>query len=373
MLPNEPLTTEFDEVELRIFRSRTAPLRAELRLPNEERLVASLGPPQRLNENDPREYGRQLFDWLFQDQLRDGLRRVRWGAESYSRSQSAVSGIRVRLWVDPEATELRNIRFEAMRDSDPTRDEPLALTLCLSRFVNVRAPRPAVLRFSPLRMLLITSNPPGPTQFHLEDIDVELEKKMVLGAVTEAGPPVEVVRLGPRPTLDDIQSAQSNPFHIVHLLAHAVARGGYGVLLLANADGTVQEVGCDEIARAIVSGPNPPALVYLATPLEGTEQDESVRISLAQILIEAGVQAVVAIQSPISPDRLRLFTDRFYRVLLQTGVVDRAISDARVAIYKVDTWDWAYPVLYMRHDVSELWTAESPSAAAVKGIRFQRS
>ena len=76
MLPNEPLTTEFDEVELRIFRSRTAPLRAELRLPNEERLVASLGPPQPLNENDPREYGRLLFDWLFQDQLRDGLRRV---------------------------------------------------------------------------------------------------------------------------------------------------------------------------------------------------------------------------------------------------------------------------------------------------------
>ena len=90
------------------------------------------------------------------------------------------------------------------------------------------------------------------------------------------------------------------------------------------------------MAHAIVSGPNPPALVYLATPLEGTTQDEGVRISLAQILIEAGVQAVVAIQSPISPDRLRLFTDRFYRVLLQTGVVDRAIADARVAIYKVD-------------------------------------
>ena len=373
MLSKETLPTEFDEVEVRIFRGRTGSLRAELRLPNEERLAAQLDTPPALTETDPRQYGRLLFDWLFQDQLRDGLRRVRWAAESYSRSQSTVSGIRVRLWIDPEATELHTVRFEAMRDSDPTRDEPLALTLALSRFVNVRAPRASPLRASPLRMLLITSSPAGSPQFPIEEVDVELEKRMVLGAVSEAGPPVEVIRLGPRPSLADIQEAQADPFHIVHVLAHAVARGGYGVLLMSNADGTLSEVSCEDMAHAIVSGPNPPALVYLATPLEGTTQDESVRISLAQILIEAGVQAVVAIQSPISPDRLRLFTDRFYRVLLQTGVVDRAIADARVAIYKVDAWDWAYPVLYMRHDVSELWTADSPSAAAVKGIRFQRS
>ena len=82
MLPKESLTAEFDEVEVRIFRGRTGPLRAELRLPNEERLVAHLGSPPPLTEMDPRQYGRLLFDWLFQDQLRDGLRRVRWQARS---------------------------------------------------------------------------------------------------------------------------------------------------------------------------------------------------------------------------------------------------------------------------------------------------
>src|SRR5262249_30465038 len=137
-------------------------------------------------------------------------------------------------------------------------------------------------------------------------------------------------------------------------VAHAVNSTDGSGFLLTDPSGTVVTVPCDEVVRALVSPQSPPAMVYVAAPTEGDEWGAPTNLVLGHMLLEAGVQAVMGIQAPIDLERFTRFTEKFYSVLLQTGAPDRAVADARLAIYQPDSWKWAYPVLFMRAGVSDL-------------------
>ena len=193
-----------------------------------------------------------------------------------------------------------------MRDTDPSRDEPLALTLA-SLAVRERAG-------TSCRVIAggTVANAPGhlqsdrlDTQFHTEENDVELKKKIVLGAVREAGPPVEVARLGPRATLEAIQDRSGGSrFTSFTCSPSRRPRGITAGLLLANDDGTgergrmrrkwfMQSCRARLRRRSCIWRRRWMGRRRMSSP-------PSVRIRLARLLMEAGVQAVVAIQSPIS-------------------------------------------------------------------------
>ena len=373
MKPDEHHPGEFDQIEIRLFEGRVAKYRVEMRTAN-DRAVAHLAPipPQMLESaKTPTEYGQRLSQWLFHDDLLEAFRRVRWTSESYSRSAVGVTGLRLRLWVEPSCTELQTVMWETI--TDPGRRDPLSLTTAFSRVINA-PPRHFRPRGRPLRVLIITASPQGLSRFDLTSIDVDLQRRLVQGAVGLAGQPVDIHRLGPQVTLDDIRYAEKDGFHITHLVAHAMSEKGLGYVLLCDSAGSVQQVTCEEITAAMVPPAAPPSLVYVATPTEGTENDFPTRLGLGRAMLGAGVQAAVVIQAPIEADTLALFTERFYSVLIQTGSVDLAMADARVAIYNPDSWAWSYPVLMLRTDAGELWTPDLDAfETIVRGIRLDRA
>jgi len=74
----------------------------------------------------------------------------------------------------------------------------------------------------------------------------------------------------------------------------------------------------------------------------------------------------LAIQAGMEDDALRLFTERFYNTLIRTGSVDTALSVARSSLYyhRSESWQWAYPVLYMRSPDAQLFQPLSESLEA---------
>ena len=61
-------------------------------------------------------------------------------------------------------------------------------------------------------------------------------------------------------------------------------------------------------------------------------------------------------QDKVPMDAARQLTYDFYRRLLEHGVVDRALNEARTLLFKRDDVDWAIPVLFSRLRAGRLFT-----------------
>src|SRR5262245_36286937 len=186
----------FDELEVRIYsNARTsstgantdaesinqAGYHAEIRCPDNKGECELPPVPYATLEQmaDPRSYGAALFDWLFRGEVRDIFMRARWGVESYARP-GALSGLRLRLWLDDKASQLQTLSWEAM--FDPGREEPLSVDIAFSRFVRVRAKRGYAIAERPLRVLLVASPPQGLPEFNFDEVAVALERMSTSGS-----------------------------------------------------------------------------------------------------------------------------------------------------------------------------------------------
>jgi hypothetical protein len=368
----------FGDIEIRIFQETADPIgsgfeqqrsifsedaqslnttyRASFRLPDGDSYTCSLPDlpsEELLKEMDPRNYGLQLFSWLFDERMQQTYMKIRQGAKSFSGdTASNFSGLRLRLWLDPYSIKLHRLWWEAMYDLES--DLPMSATMAFSRFMRVHASEGAILE-GPLRFLLVASNPEGLGRFDLTEINVSLERSIVSHATKPLQDKLEVTRLMPNVTLEALSAMQSEgKFHIVHMLAHTVFHGDQGYMILADSEGKGQEVPPPKVVEALTRSGEPPHLVFLATPLTAGE-DAPTLVSMSPLFVDAGTRAAVAIQGPISEERLSSFCNCFYETLIQTGVIDLALMDARAKIYDPSDWEWANPVLYMRSPDGQLF------------------
>ncbi len=342
---------EFDDVEIVISRATDGSgYMAHIRLLDFEPSFNKLPPPPFANldgASDPLTYGEQLFQWLFRDEVGKVFLYARQLASEPTRGFKSGTRLRLRLSLDPQSSEIRHLCWESLYT--PEGHLPFSLTTAFSRFIRTRGLRGGPFRERPLRMLLAISNPEGIDGSTLDVVDPDLEKSIIKDATRSSGPLLKLDRLQGPPTLAGIQAAVEKGYHIVHLLALAVVHDEQGYLVLSDDAGQAQEVSIEAIVRTIVSpSQSPPGLVFLGVPLAAGNQGGETLLNLAQMLIEAGVQSLVAIRSPIGESNLRRFIERFYSALMRTGVVDVAVREARNEIYRPDNWEWTYPVLYMR-------------------------
>ncbi|HEY0082462.1 MAG TPA: CHAT domain-containing protein [Pyrinomonadaceae bacterium] len=338
-----------DEIEVRVFQGSTGEFKATILLPDGESATCSLpSPPHEIliETTDPHAYGVMLFEWLFREEIGKAFRGAQKFAEMSSYSQDFGGNMRLRLWLDPRSTRLHTLWWEALRD--PAGARPVSTTMAFSRFMRVETGRARPVAERPLHMLLVASNPTGMSQFDLADINVHLEKTILGQATSPLQDQLQVVNML-RPTLRAVYEAQSqNGYHLIHLLAHALPHPSEaGGIVMADEQGQGQVVPGGAVVEALTGGmKRPPHLAFLATPVTGEEQAGQTLVKLAPQLVDAGVQAAVAIQAGISEGRLREFCTRFYESLVRTGIIDVAMATARSAIYETDNWEWAFPVLY---------------------------
>ncbi len=356
---------EFDDLEIIVSRATGGNgYMAYIRLPDFEPASNKLPPPpfQILDgASNPLVYGEQLFQWLFQDRVAEVFSYARGLASEPTRGFKSGTRLRLRLSLDPHSSELHRLHWESLYTPDGFL--PFSLTTAFSRFMRISGPRGWPIRERPLRMLVIISNPEQIDPLALAEIDPDLEKSIIKEATRPLRSLLKLDRLQESPTLARIQEKQG--YHIVHLLAPVAFHDDQGYLILLDEAGRAQEVPFEAIVRAIVSPSYPPpSMVFLTAPLVARKRDDGTLVSLAQMLIEAGVQAIVTIQPPISGADMLRFTERFYSVLMNTGVIDVAMAEARTEIYRPENWEWTYPVLYMRMTDGQLF---QPLPATLEG------
>jgi hypothetical protein len=308
---------------------------------------------------EPVAYGKLLGKNLLGNQeVQVCLRRARDSAESAERP------LRLRLSIDRWSVKLHSLRWETMRDPGAG-DSLLTIDqrVLFSRYLGSFDMRPVRLRArSQFRALVVVANPSDLSEFTpsgrpLTPIPVmeELDRaRAALGPipVTELAAPDHV-------TLNAIARKLGEDFDILYLVCHGALIKGEPRLWLEREDGCAEVVSGLDLLEMLKRLLRLPRLVVLAscqsagTGQETRDTEEGVLAALGPRLAEAGIPAVVAMQGNIRQSTWAEFMKAFFNELLRDGQIDRAMCEARLAVYRQpDHW---MPVLFTRLATGRLW------------------
>ena len=330
--------------------------RSEAEIPPERGLAALDAEALLLLQNDPEAYGQRLSEMLFHDA---GVRSLYLQARTAT--QSADLFLRLRLLVGPSASELQALRWELLRD--PESNAPLATSekTLFSRFMVSRDWRPVRLQpKSELTALVAVVAPSNLGKYGLAEVDLAGEVERATSALT--GTRVTVAGQDQPLTSKLLVERLRAGVDILYLVCHgALSRKTQEpVLYLQKENGEVDLARGGDLAERISEMPQPPRLVVLAScesagKESGTTADDkpAAQSSLAPLLAEAGVPAVLAMQGKISMETVKQAMPVFFKELLDDGQIDRAMAVARGVVRdRADSW---MPALYLRLKGGRIW------------------
>lgn len=356
----------------------------ELLIPEEELLKLDL---------DLQPYGARLGQCLFTEPILRGLKTAYATVSSEASSQ-----MRLRLLIEPSASHLHAYPWERLLVEWEGASIPLAASTLVpfSRYIPLEQGRQDPIEERPIRMLLAVSNPIR-LPFDLEHIDVEAQLRSLTAELSSI-PDLQITVLPGRTPLSDeytkeliesgcnilagptkltalMEAAGGN--HIVHLLSHgtfrgtskSTSKGSTASLFLEGDDGDCDIVDDTAIAGGIAKLAAKPKLIYLSACDSANQGDANITnqgdtgakvarpmVGLAPKLIQAGVPAVIAMQTQVEIETARKLAASFYSKLMEYGEVDWALSEARSDIS--DGTEWWIPVLFLRLKNGRLFTTD---------------
>ncbi len=313
--------------------------------------------PDRLSRHqlDAETYGKTLAAALFgTDELREHFREVQTAVEA------AGQFLRLRLRVDASASELQALRWELLRDPDTGDALATSEKTPLSRFMDSGdwrkvKPQPK----SDLKALVAVAAPSDLADFGLAPVDAAGEVARARAALE--GIRVEVAGEEEPLALDHLVARLRDGIDVLYLACHgAISSHGVPALYLQKADGTTAVTRGSDLADRVRELSTPPRLVFLAScESAGTEASTGVsgeataQASIAPLLAEAGVSAIVAMQGKISMQTIEQAVPVFFAELMKDGRIDRALAAARGRVReRLDFW---MPALYSRLKSGRIW------------------
>jgi len=349
-------------------------------------------------ELDAEKYGLELFYALFSGPIRRAYDKASGRAEAQTEGR-----LRVRLWIDAAAAELHALPWEWLYHVHRGQPVPLATSTLtpFSRYTDLEIPEPQPITTRPVRLLVAISNPRDLPR-GLSPLNVEREVKNLLHALgnLRRGGQIQVQLVPGRSGLSSELQAQLEGegyqvqdgvtglenilrwlpgCHVFHFLGHGSFRrgGNHGegtaVLYLEKEDGTWDLVKDDELVSRLATTDPLPHLVFLSA-CESARRDAGAEhpfVGLGPKLVKAGVPAVVAMQDLVPMKVARQLTGDFYRCLLEHGIIDRALNQARSLLFEREETDWAIPVLFMRLEKGQLFAAD-PTRLVLQAIRAHK-
>jgi hypothetical protein len=300
------------------------------------------------NTMNAEDFGKKLYDALFQEEAKIKLAETRTAARL-----TQNTGVRIRLSMDLKGEgmiEVAGLPWELLCPSD---ERPLALSTHTPLVRSLDVPLPTDPRpfQPPLRILAVMSNPVETAPLHLDEERARIEKSWArLPGVTvdflAPGNPS-----GKRPIRADLlKQLAAADYHVIHFMGH----GDFdpetgGVLILEHEDGSGDPLTSEELAAMLED--EPIRLVFLnacKTATTGTKSGAHPFAGIATSLIRDGVPAVVGMQFPISNEAAVNFAQTFYERIAQRLPVDAAVAEGRKALYSNKSAEWATPVLFLR-------------------------
>jgi hypothetical protein len=267
-------------------------------------------------------------------------------------------GLRLKLRVDPP--ELACLPWEYVYDEISKEYLCLLPHSPLVRFLEVGAPPAGVPVEGPLNILGMIANPGG----SLTDLDVANERQNIDAAIAALQRTNDVYfRWVPGDTRDHLMDMmEQRPWHVFHFIGHgasspaatgaADAEDGTddqsdGYVIFGDGQGGSRAVSAREL-KLLLQGGGSLQLAVLNCCESGRGSARRAFSSPGAALVRSGVPAVVAMQFPISDQAAIEFSRRFYASLAAGLSIERALTNARVAMWDERNFEWGIPVLFTR-------------------------
>lgn len=286
-------------------------------------------------------FGQKLFDGLMQSQSI---------CLCYDRAVQAMLADRgrgIRLRVVVKEAGLQAIPWELLHDGD--RFLAASSLTPMVRYVEMGRPLTSLAAKPPLRVLVATACPKGHAP-----LDVEKEERVIEQALQKSRNLVETTFLHNtsfKRFSRELRTASNRrqPYHILHFIGHGRCQEDEGELVFEE-EGTRRSDYIDGGELGNVLCQHRHLRLVVLNACEGAREDaDNPFNSVALSLLKAGIQAVVAMQFPISDEAATRFSDEFYYSLAMGSPVDVALGDARTQMYAIEgNVEFATPVLYMQ-------------------------
>ncbi|MFY9825804.1 MAG: CHAT domain-containing protein [Thermoanaerobaculia bacterium] len=302
----------------------------------------------------PEELGGALFHTVFQGEMLKAFQ----GCLAKARSGP---GLRIRLRLN-DVPHLAGLPWEYLYYAEGQGFLALSGRTPVVRYLELSEGLETLLVEPPLRILAVISTPEGYRD--LAEADEEWRRLVaVLGPLQRKGL-IEVERLE-RPTAEALESRlrRGEPIHVLHFVGHGgfSELRGEGVLVFEDEAGKGVPVGGPSLAYLLQDHPSLRLAVLNACSGARTSH-ESPFAGTAQVLVQRGLPAVIAMQSEVMDETSCSFAEKFYQALAAGLPVDACVGEVRKALAAERNPEWGTPVLYLRATDGRLFAVESQEA-----------
>jgi formylglycine-generating enzyme required for sulfatase activity len=264
---------------------------------------------------------------------------------SWELARDQGRGLRIRLHID--VSEFHDYPWELLYNSKTNQFLALSTDTPIVRFFELPFPEQPLFVEAPIKILVMISSPEGFPPLNVDEEWKRLES--AFAPLIRRG--LVVLERLKRPTLGELQKAlRRDQFHIFHFIGHGkfVVHKQDGVLLMEEElNGRGRPVSGQYLSILLHDHQSLRMVVLNACEGARTSQSDPYA-GVAQMLVQQGIPAVIAMQFPIFEDSAIEFAYQFYGAIVDGLPVDAAISEARKAIFTTgNETEWATPVLFM--------------------------
>jgi hypothetical protein len=292
------------------------------------------------DDASPEQMGDELFRTVFQGELLKAFQGC------LAKAQSGP-GLRIRLRLN-DVPHLADLPWEYLHHAEGRGFLALSGRTPVIRYLELSQGLSTLLVEPPLRVLAVIATPRGYRE--LAEADEEWRR---LGAALEPlvkSGRIEVERLE-RPTSAALEARlrTGHPVHVLHFVGHGgfSELRGEGVLVFEDEDGNGAPVGGPSLAYLLQDHPSL-RLAVLNACNGARSSHEDTFAGTAQVLVQHGVPAVIAMRSEVTDETACSFAEKFYRGLAAGLPVDACIGEVRRALAAERNPEWGTPVLYLR-------------------------
>jgi len=299
----------------------------------------------------PEQAGGELFRTVFQGELLKAFQ----GCLAKARGGP---GMRIRLRLN-DVPQLAGLPWEYLYDSESRGFLALSGRTPVIRYLELSEALGTLMVEPPLRVLAVISTPQGYRE--LAEADEEWRRLRVALEPLLKSRLIELERLErATPAALEERLRTGQPVHVLHFVGHGgfSELRGEGVLVFEDEDGKGVPVGGPSLAYLLQDHPSL-RLAVLNACNGARSSRENTFAGTAQVIVQHGVPAVIAMQSEVMDETACSFAEKFYRSLAAGLPVDACVGEVRRALAAERNPEWGTPVLYLRATDGHLFAVES--------------
>lgn len=306
-----------------------------------------LGTTKRPTDSVLRKYGVDLFKWLFRGSLLT--------LYSHVPNNGLVS---VQILSDRPELKVMPWEFLQLPDRGPTPHRERCIVRVLPT-CGIEHVLPAQKK-TKLKILFVAADP-----LDLNDTQWELAGDAMSKGYTSLLPEVAIdvtfVEGATRAMLVKVLQDKGT-YDILHFVGHGVVKNGVGHLVLVDSKTQKSDLIDAPRVASLLSGKGI-RLAILSSCLSSSGNAQDDFSTVATSLLQSGISAVVANQVSIGVRSIASFVGGLYKNLLQTGDIDEAVTEGRIALLtdlagstgSDAVVEWGIPTLYRLSSAAKLF------------------